>query len=245
MHRIVRAWQSRDTRGAITRLELCLTPCIVSHPPGACDALLNPANERLDGTQFDPSTAARTFESTIIYPTQVVDGLVTELGGHTLYRTLQALPRGTDGSRCATGHALSTPSGGELACAYPHLVHAVPPFYAAPRWEAQLGACWHAAFAVADAQGFRVLAAPLMGAGARGAPVEVAATVAARAAVTWRGGGGGGGGGGGSGSAAQLQTLRFAVQEVEVAAALGGALEAAVRGSAGAFLQATTTTITL
>ena len=76
----------------------------------APQALLNPANERLDGTQFDPSTAARTFQSTIIYPTQVVDGLVTELGGHRLYRTLQALPRGADGSRCATGHALATPS---------------------------------------------------------------------------------------------------------------------------------------
>ena len=115
MHRLVRAWQSRDTRGAIARLELCLTPCIVSHPPGACDALLNPANERLDGTQFDPSTAARTFESTIIYPAQVVDGLVTELGGTELYRVLQALPCAADGSRCATGHALATPSGGELA----------------------------------------------------------------------------------------------------------------------------------
>ena len=217
----------------------------------APQALLNPANERLDGTQFDPSTAARTFQSTIIYPTQVVDGLVTELGGHTLYRTLQALPRGADGSRCATGAALTTPSGGELSCAYPHLVHAVPPFYAAPRWDAQLTACWHAAFAVADAQGFSVLAAPLMGAGARGAPAEVAAAVAAAAAVTWRGGGGGGGGGGGDGAggsgdgggaAARLQTVRFAVQELEVAAALGEALEAAVRGSAGVFVEARTTT---
>ena len=127
MNRLVRAWKSRDARVSIARLELCLTPCIVSHPPGACDALINPANEALDGTQFDPSAAARTFESSIIYPSQVVDGLVTELGGHTLYRTLQALPRAADGSRCATGKALATPSGGELACAYPHLVHAVTP----------------------------------------------------------------------------------------------------------------------
>ena len=78
-----------------------------------------------------------------------------------------------------------------------------------------------------------------MGAGARGAPAELAAAVAARAAVTWRGGGGGGGGGG---SAAQLQVVRFAVQEVEVAAVLRVALEAAVRDSAGAFVEATTTT---
>ena len=81
-----------------------------------------------------------------------------------------------------------------------------------------------------------------MGAGARGAPAELAAAVAARAAVTWRGGGGGGGGGG---SAAQLQVVRFAVQEVEVAAVLRVALEAAVRDSAGAFVEATTTTTTL
>ena len=41
MHRLVRAWRLRgDTRGAIARLELCLTPCIVTHPPGTCDALL-------------------------------------------------------------------------------------------------------------------------------------------------------------------------------------------------------------
>ena len=79
-----------------------------------------------------------------------------------------------------------------------------------------------------------------MGAGARGAPAELAAAVAARAAVTWRGGGGGGGG-----SAAQLQVVRFAVQEVEVAAVLRVALEAAVRDSAGAFVEATTTTTTL
>ena len=39
---------------------------------------------------------------------------------------------------------------GELACAYAHLVHAVPPFHAAPRWEAQLAACWRRAYAVAE-----------------------------------------------------------------------------------------------
>ena len=122
-------------------------------------------------------------------------------------------------------------------------MHAVPPFHAAPRWEAQLAACWRRAYTVADASGFRVLAAPLLGAGARGAPAEAAAAVAARAAVTWRRHrSGGGGGGGGGGAEAQLQTVRFAVQEVEVAAALGAALEAAVRGSAGAFAEAKTTT---
>ena len=130
---------------------------------------------------------------------------------------------------------------GELACAYAHLVHAVPPFHAAPRWEAQLAACWRRAYAVADASGFRVLAAPLLGAGARGAPTEAAAAVAARAAVTWRRHRSGGGGGGGGGAGAQLQTVRFAVQEVEAAAALGAALEDAVRGSAGAFAEANIT----
>ena len=109
MHSLERAWRaSSSAHGALARLELCLTPCIVSHAPGASDALINPANERLDGTQFDPSTAARAFGSTIIYPSQSVDGLVTEFGGGRLYRTLQALPRRPDGSRCPTGSALAT-----------------------------------------------------------------------------------------------------------------------------------------
>ena len=153
MHRIVRTWHaSGSTPGAVSRLELCLTPCIVSHPPGECDALVNPANERLDGTQFDPSTASRAFGSTIVYPSQAIDGLVTEFGGDRLFRTLQALPQDTDGSRCPTGSALVTSAEGELTCAYSHLVHAVAPFYRAEicgghgheAWREQLRRCWKA-----------------------------------------------------------------------------------------------------
>ena len=41
-------------------VELHLTPCIVTFPPHAgCSALVNPANERLEGTRFTPAKHER------------------------------------------------------------------------------------------------------------------------------------------------------------------------------------------
>ena len=66
---LLRCW-----RTARLSVELHITPCIVTHPPGSCDGLVNPANEQLVGTQFTPSEANRNLqgasEAGIIYPPQ-------------------------------------------------------------------------------------------------------------------------------------------------------------------------------
>ena len=52
--RLVATWHAPTSRLPV---ELHLTPCIVTNPPGVgawCDALVNPANERLAGTRFTP-----------------------------------------------------------------------------------------------------------------------------------------------------------------------------------------------
>ena len=115
----------------------------------------------------------------------------------------------------------------------------------------------HAALDLADGRGLATVAAPLLGAGARGAPPDQAASAAADAVMTWRrrgggaggaeeGGGGGGGGGGGDGGddaadggglSRGLHVLRMAAQEAEVVAAWGEALAAAAARSGGAFAE--------
>ena len=173
-------------RAAACRVSLFEVPCIVTSPPGGhCDALVNPANEKLEGTQFTPSECSRLLApaTTIIYPSQAVDGLVTDLGGPELANACREL------SGVPTGGAAITPAFGELLMCYTHIVHACAPFFDKDnlqRWRSKLEACYLAAFASADEAGLRVLALPLLGAGARGAPAASAAAVAAAAAASWR-----------------------------------------------------------
>jgi len=145
-------------------------------------------------------------------------------------RAMPELPPGS-GIRCRQGAAVTTPAFGELRTCYSYVVHAVAPDYAAhettsgatsgvrhDEWRSSLLGCFLAAFGEADAHALQVLAVPMLGAGARGAPLEEAASVAAEAAATWRGGTGGGDHG--------LQCVRFAVQEEEAAESLAEALDA-------------------
>mmetsp|Transcript_33329 Transcript_33329/g.55111 ORF Transcript_33329/g.55111 Transcript_33329/m.55111 type:complete len:247 (-) Transcript_33329:75-815(-) len=212
-----RMWHARN-KNKIPRIELIVTPCIVCHPPGDCDALVNPANEQLDGTQFDPSTAnSKLMGNAIIYPSQAIDGLVTDLGGDAMYRALQALPEHpSGGGRCPVGMAVLTPATGELVHAYNHVVHTTPPFYNSPRWRQELFSCFFATFTLAEQARFHSLAVPLLGAGARGAPSVAAADVAAHAAIDWQG------------SQGALHVVRFCVQEKEVAELLQAALDKAM-----------------
>ena len=73
------------------------------HPPPQCEALLNPANEQLVGTRFTPAECVRNLrgarDDAIIYPPQVVDGLVHELGGAALAEALAALPAAAPASQ--------------------------------------------------------------------------------------------------------------------------------------------------
>ena len=87
------------------RVEVHITPCIVTSPPAACSAraaaLVNPANERLQGTQFTPSECNWRLApgTTLIYPPQVVDGIVSALGGAALAEARAALPAESDDVR--------------------------------------------------------------------------------------------------------------------------------------------------
>ena len=57
---------------------------------------------------------------------------------------------------------------------------------AAADWASKLRATYHAAFTTAEREGLSTLAVPLLGAGARGAPVAEAMAVAAEAAISWQ-----------------------------------------------------------
>jgi O-acetyl-ADP-ribose deacetylase (regulator of RNase III) len=236
VNRFVRGWASPRLR-----LEVHRTACIVTHPPGVTpnDALVNPANERLVGTQFSPEECwkelygdpvqSRWDRDFATYPFQSVDGLVTEFGGEELKRALEAQPKGADGVRCQVGGAVVTRQCGELDEIFRGIVHAVPPFYRlAPdpdAWAAQMTLTYHSAFDAAQQAGFTTLAVPLLGAGARGAELEEveALRAAAHAAVSWQG----------SDSAVGRDglpplTARFGVQDSTTAHGLADAIEDAI-----------------
>ena len=165
---LLRAWPCRGVT-----VELHVTPCIVTHPPGACDGLVNPANEQLQGTQFTPAEAERNLSGPgLIYPPQVIDGLVTELGGPGVWRACETLPKDQLGRRCAVGSAVITQAHGELLCSYRHIVHAVAPHYGDARWASLLRGAYASALSVASHAHLSTLAVPLLGSGARGAPPQ-------------------------------------------------------------------------
>ena len=92
MARCARRLSTRSWRAARDfTVEVAGPACVVTAPwhirPEFC-ALLNPANEQLGGTRFTPAECVRNLrgarDDAIIYPPQVVDGLVHELGGAAL-----------------------------------------------------------------------------------------------------------------------------------------------------------------
>ncbi|KAL1500120.1 hypothetical protein AB1Y20_012793 [Prymnesium parvum] len=218
MERLWRAWPAR--RHGL-RVALHLTPCIVAAPPGTCDALVNSANEQLVGTRFTPSQAVAALRGGLVYPPQVVDGVVDERGGPALWRACASVPIDRRGVRCAVGAAVLTAAAGELCVSYRAVVHAVAPLYGAPRWSELLRSAFDAAFAEASRAGLATLAVPLLGAGAKGAPPREAAAIAAAAIAEWtvrddeKAGG--------------LREVRLAVQDESIADVLCESLDRALR----------------
>ena len=89
------------------RVELWITPCVVTMPPPKSTALIVPTNERLCGTQFahfpkgGPTPAAtkigeRDYErpraERLLYQCESVDGIVTEFGGAAYESAIAELP---------------------------------------------------------------------------------------------------------------------------------------------------------
>ncbi len=76
----------------------------------------------------------------MLFPFNVVDGLVHELGGWKLawhcYMMKDHENGGEKGVKCPIGHAVITPPGGkDLEKSYDAIVHTVPPFYEYPEGE--------------------------------------------------------------------------------------------------------------
>jgi len=154
----------------------------------------------------------------MFYATQSVDGIVSMLGGAVLREKCSALPvneneelhggggvatGGTGFVRCPVGAAVVTDAVGTdgLTEHYDAIIHAVPPLWPGcggstldPEDARQmLQSCFAAAIRAGLADGCNIVTIPLLGAGARGAPVPVAieaaaAAVAAAATASTNGG---------------------------------------------------------
>jgi O-acetyl-ADP-ribose deacetylase (regulator of RNase III) len=166
------------------------TTCVV-RASKTKDVLINAANESLAGAQLPyfprggpcppplpeglgnnaNSWGALETGPGFVFREQAVDGVVTSLGGPAL-RDLCARAR-PDGF--GAGDAVATAAPG---LPFETVVHAVAPFWESASWRADLLRAYAAAFELAAG---RDVATPLLGAGARGAPVADASAAAAEA----------------------------------------------------------------
>ena len=171
------------------RVVVAKTSCVV-RASTTTDVLINAANESLAGAQLPyfpkggpcpppppeglnnaNSWGALETGPGFVFREQAVDGIVTSLGGPALRGLCaRALP-----ANFAAGSAVATAAPG---LPFETLVHAVAPFWDSPAWRADVRRAYAAAFALAAG---RDVATPLLGAGARGAPVPAAAAAAASA----------------------------------------------------------------
>ncbi len=160
----------------------------------------------------------------MLYPAQVVDGLVHQLGGTKLGYECKMTREMYGG--CPIGSAVSTSQGGaRLIQEYDRIIHTSPPFYkkydedededAADVPMKRLRLCYRAALHLAYSfDGVERVACPLIGAGARGFPLEIAINVAASEISAW----------GGqhcnnrqSGGTEVAKTVAFGVQNLQIA----------------------------
>lgn len=196
-------------------IEVWLTTCIVTNFGGCadCSVLVNPCNPQLTGCAnfpYFPKGGPVPIEKPIsmhkdwqplgfvsqwggmevgggmLYPASVVDGLVHQYGGWKLQAECK-LKRLIAGSNdvCPVGSAVITMSGG-LQDEYEAIVHTPPPFYKFDEEpEYFLSKCYQCAFETAFAANYSRIATPLLGAGARGFPEDVAIRIAANASLQW------------------------------------------------------------
>lgn len=204
----------KTTKSKLRSIEVWLTSCIVTNfGKGAdCSVLVNPGNSQLTGCSnfpyfprggpvpkekpismhkdwqplgFVSQWGGMEVGSGMMYPVSVVDGLVHQYGGWKLQaecKLKRIMARGDN--VCPVGSAVMTASGG-LQDEYAAIVHTTPPFYKFhDEPEEFLSQCYQAAFKMASAKYSRV-ATPLLGAGARGFPEDVAIRIAAEESLRW------------------------------------------------------------
>ena len=179
-----------------------------------CNVLINPANPQLLGVSKFPyfpkgGPAPKSYPKKdahhimgyvtqwggmevgdgMLFSANVVDGLVHQTGGWKLAFEIGLLPTNNpeENEKCPVGQAVVTgPGGADLRQHYEYIIHTVPPFYRHhPEPETHLLKCYENALALAFSKGSRV-ACPLLGAGARGFPQDVAIDLAVQASLQWR-----------------------------------------------------------
>lgn len=134
----------------------------------------------------------------MMFSAAVVDGLVHQFGGLRLAAEckLKGLLRGGGTAACPEGTSVVTSSGGpKLRAEYDYIVHTVPPFFKHPPKEdcdvvEMLRNCYRFSFDLAfgtfdGIAGDQRVAVPLLGAGCRGFPTDIAIKVAAEESAKW------------------------------------------------------------
>jgi len=124
----------------------------------------------------------------MVYRSQSVDGVLDVQGGASLAQERSRIVR--ERGPLEPGDATMTPATGRLRETCRFVVHAVAPYYSShSTWTVQLERAYAAALDLSlsssSSSSPSSAALPLLGAGARGAPVDEAAAVAARALVSF------------------------------------------------------------
>ena len=219
---------------ASSRVQLWITPCVVTMPPPDSAILVVPSNERLVGTQFShfpvggPTPVAEEIgESSIppdaqesswmLYQCETIDGVVTELQGTTQADINEFAPVINNDPaypvRLRPGEAVNVPASGALEPVFTDgLILTVAPF-----WPGSVTATWHGALHSSYTRSLNLgsassLALPLLGAGARGAPPYHASSVAAESVTTYLT------------NSTTTNQINFAVQDDDIAEILDEAL---------------------
>jgi O-acetyl-ADP-ribose deacetylase (regulator of RNase III) len=195
-------------------IEIWITTCIVTNFKNLANILINPCNPQLSGVRnfpyfprggpvpyTKPESMHKDWQplgfvsrwggmevgNGMMYPVSVVDGLVHNLGGWRLHaecRCMSLLAK--NGEACPIGEAVITSAGnGDLSDTFQKIVHTTPPFFnfhESPK--AALRSCYEKALRLSFKEARRV-ATPLLGAGARGFPEEVAINIAATTSAEW------------------------------------------------------------
>lgn len=127
----------------------------------------------------------------MIFPFNVVDGLVHELGGWKLDLSCFLVSKNENGERCSVGEArLTRPGGDKLAREYDYIVHTVPPFF--DHYEGDPMDALYLSYKnsielskkCADENNLR-LATVLIGAGCRGFPIDNAIEAATKVSTNF------------------------------------------------------------
>jgi O-acetyl-ADP-ribose deacetylase (regulator of RNase III) len=195
-------------------IEIWTTTCIVTNFDEKATVLINPSNPQLSGVRnfpyfprggpvpsekpksmhkdwqplgFVSQWGGMEVGSGMLYPVSVVDGLVHHHGGWRLEIECRMKSMvATNGEACPVGEAVVTSAGnGRLSDTYEKVVHTTPPFFKYHDNPQQaLLSCYSNALHLAFLEGARV-AAPLIGAGARGFPYDDAIHIAATGSREW------------------------------------------------------------